>query len=97
MPNSIARLRAALRARRELAEFERALREASPSMHYELVAASSKATGSDRHPSARPASVPGHERAWARRKSRSADSRHKCEPTARVVAPLAAQPVHETR
>ena len=42
MPNAIARLRAALRARRELAEFERALREASPSMHYELVAASTK-------------------------------------------------------
>jgi hypothetical protein len=97
MPNSIARLRARLRTRRELSEFDRALREASPSMHYELVAASTKATCSDACSSAWPTSVPGHARAWARRKSRSKPSPHKYEHPARIVAPLAAQPAHETR
>ena len=42
MSRQITRLRATLRARREVSEFDRALREASPSQRQELLAAAQR-------------------------------------------------------
>ena len=49
MPKSFIRLRAALRNRRDLTDFQRALRDAGPSMRYELFAMAGKSQEFIRH------------------------------------------------